>query len=42
MRLSTATLKEADADELFLHTKPQGVGVTDRSEERMLEAGRNI
>ncbi len=23
MRLPTATLKEADADELFLHTKPQ-------------------
>ncbi len=42
MHLLTATLKEADADGLFLHTKPQGVGLTELSEESVLEAGRNV
>ncbi len=42
MHLPTDTLKEADADGLFLHTKPQGVGLTELSEESVLEAGRNV
>ncbi len=40
MRLPTATLKGADADGLFLHPKPHGVGVTDLCEKSELEAGR--
>ncbi len=42
MRLPNATLKEADVDGLFLHTKPLGMCVTDLSEESVLEAGRNV
>ncbi len=42
MHLPNATLKEADVDGLFLHTKPLGVSVTDLSEESVLEAGRNV
>jgi len=42
MHLPNATLKEADVDGLFLHTKPLGVGVTDLSDESVLKVGRNV
>ncbi len=41
MRLPTATLREIE-DGRLLHTKTCWVGVTDLSEESMLEAGRNV